>query len=154
PRLLSDRHVASGAGGQPPIDCVPSSSARAVRSPPRYRDRKPDRELDRRDGATHLVSERNNTRPIVGASVPEAPLADISGGGAHMSIEERHALTRREVIRVAGAGTIASLVAPATTIEAAAFQFAGEAASRDGVLLGQRIRGFQHFGMTVQNMDR
>ena len=70
-----------------------------------------------------------------------------------MSADEPHRLTRRDVIRGAGATTIASLVTQTTTA-AAAVQSRGTAASRDSVPLGQRIRGFQHFGMTVQNMDR
>ena len=71
-----------------------------------------------------------------------------------MSTDTRHTLTRRDVIRGAGAVTIASLVTHATTTDSAAFQSEGAAASRDSAPLGQRIRGFQHFGMTVQNMDR
>jgi catechol 2,3-dioxygenase-like lactoylglutathione lyase family enzyme len=66
---------------------------------------------------------------------------------------EKNALTRREVIRGTGAMTIASLVASAggmgTTPPAQS-----KSASNDSAPLGQRIRGFQHFGMTVQNLDR
>jgi catechol 2,3-dioxygenase-like lactoylglutathione lyase family enzyme len=39
-------------------------------------------------------------------------------------------------------------------MEAAIAPFESTSAARDNAPLGQRIRGFQHFGMTVQNMDR
>jgi len=39
-------------------------------------------------------------------------------------------------------------------MEAATTPSEDTAASGDGAPLGQRIRGFQHFGMTVQDMDR
>ena len=32
--------------------------------------------------------------------------------------------------------------------------FESASSNRDSAPLGKRIRGFQHFGMTVQNMDR
>jgi catechol 2,3-dioxygenase-like lactoylglutathione lyase family enzyme len=68
--------------------------------------------------------------------------------------DEKNALTRREVIRGTGAMTIASLVASAGGIEGAAPPAQSKSGSNDSAPLGQRIRGFQHFGMTVQNMDR
>lgn len=68
--------------------------------------------------------------------------------------DDRNRLTRREVIRGTGAATIASLVTPAAVMEAATTPFEAGSASTDTAPLGQRIRGFQHFGMTVQNMDR
>ena len=71
-----------------------------------------------------------------------------------MMHEEKNALTRREVIRGTGAMTIASLVASAGGMEGAAPPAGSKSASNDSAPLGQRIRGFQHFGMTVQNMDR
>jgi catechol 2,3-dioxygenase-like lactoylglutathione lyase family enzyme len=67
--------------------------------------------------------------------------------------DEKTSLSRREVIRGAGAITIAGLIATTTAIEAAATP-SDVSANGDGAPLGQRIRGFQHFGMTVQNMDR
>src|SRR5215470_8110389 len=70
-----------------------------------------------------------------------------------MLYDENNKLNRRDVIRGTGAITIASLLAP-NAIEAATAPFGGTSASRDSAPLGQRIRGFQHFGMTVQNMDR
>ena len=66
----------------------------------------------------------------------------------------KNKLSRREVIRGIGAITIASVVAPTAAIEAATAPFEGASANSDSAPLGQRIRGFQHFGMTVQNMDR
>jgi catechol 2,3-dioxygenase-like lactoylglutathione lyase family enzyme len=63
-------------------------------------------------------------------------------------------LTRRDVIRGAGAATVACLVTPATAAEAATVISQSASANRDSAPLGQRIRGFQHFGMTVQSMDR
>ena len=66
----------------------------------------------------------------------------------------KNKLSRREVIRGIGAITIASVVAPTAAIEAATAPFEGASANSDNAPLGQRIRGFQHFGMTVQNMDR
>lgn len=71
-----------------------------------------------------------------------------------MMHEEKNALTRREVIRGTGAMTIASLVASAGGLEGAALPAQSKSASNNSAPLGQRIRGFQHFGMTVQNMDR
>ena len=66
----------------------------------------------------------------------------------------KNKLSRREVIRGIGAITIASVIAPTAAIEAATAPFEGASANSDSAPLGQRIRGFQHFGMTVQNMDR
>lgn len=66
---------------------------------------------------------------------------------------EKNPLTRREVIRGTGAMTIASLVASAGGMGTTP-QAQSKSASNDSAPLGQRIRGFQHFGMTVQNMDR
>jgi len=71
-----------------------------------------------------------------------------------MTDEKKNSLTRRDVIRGTGAVTVASLVAPASVMEAATTSFESASTSRDSGPLGQRIRGFQHFGMTVQNMDR
>jgi len=68
--------------------------------------------------------------------------------------DEKNRLTRREVIRGTGAITIASLVSSAGGMEGATSPAQSGSASRDNAPLGQRIRGFQHFGMTVQNMDR
>ena len=71
-----------------------------------------------------------------------------------MTQDEKNTLTRREVIRGTGAIGLASLVAPATVLEAATPLSQNAPGTRDIAPLGQRIRGFQHFGMTVQKMDR
>jgi len=71
-----------------------------------------------------------------------------------MTDERKNTLTRRDIIRGTGAATIASLVAPATVMNGATTLFESASSNRDSAPLGQRIRGFQHFGMTVQNMDR
>ena len=71
-----------------------------------------------------------------------------------MNDDGKNSLTRREIIRGTGAITIASLVAPANVIEGGPPPPHSPTTSRDDAPLGSRIRGFQHFGMTVQNMDR
>jgi catechol 2,3-dioxygenase-like lactoylglutathione lyase family enzyme len=71
-----------------------------------------------------------------------------------MMQDENNKLTRRDVIRGTGAIGLASLVAPAAVLEATTPPSQNLSGSRDNAPLGQRIRGFQHFGMTVQNMDR
>jgi catechol 2,3-dioxygenase-like lactoylglutathione lyase family enzyme len=71
-----------------------------------------------------------------------------------MMQNEENKLGRREAIRATGAMTITSLVAPAIAMETATTASEKANASVDSAPLGQRIRGFQHFGMTVQNMDR
>ena len=52
-------------------DGIASARARAVRPPPRCRDGEPDRELDRRERATCLVSQRNDTRSLAAAWTPQ-----------------------------------------------------------------------------------
>jgi catechol 2,3-dioxygenase-like lactoylglutathione lyase family enzyme len=71
-----------------------------------------------------------------------------------MNDDGKSSLTRREIIRGTGAITIASLVAPANVIARETPPPHDATTSRDNAPLGSRIRGFQHFGMTVQNMDR
>src|SRR5262245_41694077 len=71
-----------------------------------------------------------------------------------MKHEEENKLSRRDVIRGTGAIAIASFVAPVAAMEAATATSQTLLASGDSAPLGKRIRGFQHFGMTVQNMDR
>src|SRR5262249_55278029 len=68
--------------------------------------------------------------------------------------EEKNMMTRREVLQGTGAITIASLVAQGGVVEAGKISTENPSSSGDSAPLGQRIRGFQHFGMTVQNMDR
>src|SRR4029453_14291320 len=63
---------------------------------------------------------------------------------------------RRDILRLAGAGGIAGSALPA----GAAAQGNTTAATtrpkrnRDNAPLGARLQGVQHFGVTVQNMDR
>jgi len=54
-------------------------------------------------------------------------------------------LERRDVLRAAGIAMVGGLAAAAVTTAAAA---------RDSGPLGARLQGVQHFGLTVQNMDR
>ena len=68
--------------------------------------------------------------------------------------DEPQKLSRRDVIRGAGAATVASLVTAATAAETATVLSQKASPNRDSGPLGRRIRGFQHFGMTVQNMAR
>jgi catechol 2,3-dioxygenase-like lactoylglutathione lyase family enzyme len=69
---------------------------------------------------------------------------------------ERHDTdpNRRDVLRAAGAAVFGGLVL-ATAMPAAAQSKAGTGAlSRNSGPLGARLQGVQHFGLTVQNMER
>jgi catechol 2,3-dioxygenase-like lactoylglutathione lyase family enzyme len=55
-------------------------------------------------------------------------------------------LERRALLKVAGAATFAGFVAPAMLPQ--------ESAAQEARPLGARLQGVQHFGLTVQNMDR
>jgi len=72
----------------------------------------------------------------------------------HQDSEEAD-LERRAVLTTAGAAMIAGLAA-STFAEPAAAQDARpiSAAARNSGPLGARLQGVQHFGVTVQNMDR
>lgn len=59
-------------------------------------------------------------------------------------------MDRRALLQTAGAAVITGLVA-STTIDARA---ATQDAQRDEAPLGARLQGVQHFGLTVQNMER
>jgi catechol 2,3-dioxygenase-like lactoylglutathione lyase family enzyme len=68
---------------------------------------------------------------------------------------------RREVLRAAGAAAIGGMAATAfaTSTSASAEEAADPsrvlvAENRDNAALGARLQGVQHFGLTVQNMDR
>jgi catechol 2,3-dioxygenase-like lactoylglutathione lyase family enzyme len=67
---------------------------------------------------------------------------------------------RRELLRAAGGAAIGGIAAafgmrsPAFAQNAAASRPSGAAGSRDNAPLGARLQGVQHFGVTVQNMDR
>jgi catechol 2,3-dioxygenase-like lactoylglutathione lyase family enzyme len=63
-------------------------------------------------------------------------------------------LDRRDALRLANA-TALSLAASTLPINMAAAQTGGTpAGNRDAAPLGARLQGVQHFGVTVQNMDR
>jgi hypothetical protein len=64
---------------------------------------------------------------------------------------------RRDVMRAVGATLVAGFGAAALTASSAASaqqQSAGAPRGRDDAPLGRRLQGVQHFGVTVQNMDR
>lgn len=74
---------------------------------------------------------------------------------ADQSVQDAAGLGRRDVIRSAGAAMMAGLAAAGATPTRA--QAAGSpisAAARNSGPLGARLQGVQHFGLTVQNMDR
>jgi len=56
--------------------------------------------------------------------------------------------SRREVLRAAGAAVLGGLAVAAPTLSRPAF------ADSNTASLGARLQGVQHFGLTVQNMDR
>jgi catechol 2,3-dioxygenase-like lactoylglutathione lyase family enzyme len=61
---------------------------------------------------------------------------------------------RREIMQAAGAATLAA-VAGSTLMASPSFaQNTAGSGARNSAPLGARIQGVQHFGMTVQNMDR
>ena len=72
--------------------------------------------------------------------------------------DERHnapEMGRRAMLRTAGAAVITGLaVGGTTTAAAAAVQDSLSAAERNEAPLGARLQGVQHFGLTVQNMER
>jgi catechol 2,3-dioxygenase-like lactoylglutathione lyase family enzyme len=64
---------------------------------------------------------------------------------------------RREVLRTAGVAVIAGLVSSGVAFSGPTFAQTGgsmSAKERDNAPLGRRLQGIQHFGLTVQNMDR
>lgn len=62
---------------------------------------------------------------------------------------------RRALLQGVGATTLVGMLSPAKALSESLRSPEGvPQASRDDAPLGQRIMGFQHFGMTVQNMDR
>jgi catechol 2,3-dioxygenase-like lactoylglutathione lyase family enzyme len=61
---------------------------------------------------------------------------------------------RRAMLRAAGAAMLGGLVLATTAPAAAQTQGAAAAAPRNGRGLGARLQGVQHFGVTVQNMER
>jgi catechol 2,3-dioxygenase-like lactoylglutathione lyase family enzyme len=73
----------------------------------------------------------------------------------HQNIEEIN-LPRRAFLKTTGAAVVAGLAVPATLAPSAIAQDAPRisAAERNSGPLGARLQGVQHFGVTVQNMDR
>lgn len=63
---------------------------------------------------------------------------------------------RRGIIRGAGIATLAGLVVPAASVgaPAAAQGRGGSGSDPNAAPLGSRLQGVQHFGLTVQNMER
>jgi catechol 2,3-dioxygenase-like lactoylglutathione lyase family enzyme len=67
---------------------------------------------------------------------------------------------RRDVLRAAGGAAIGGIAASAMAMNApalaenAAPNAAATAGDRNNAALGARLQGVQHFGLTVQNMDR
>jgi catechol 2,3-dioxygenase-like lactoylglutathione lyase family enzyme len=68
---------------------------------------------------------------------------------------------RREILRVAGGAAIAGISAAAMALDSPAFAQNAAGADpraatgdRNDAPLGARLQGVQHFGLTVQNMDR
>ena len=61
---------------------------------------------------------------------------------------------RREVIRAAGAVTLSGVAAAVLSPTAPASAQGRAGGDLDGGPLGARLQGAQHFGLTVQNMDR
>ena len=73
----------------------------------------------------------------------------------HQNIEEIN-LPRRAFLKTTGAAVVTGLAVPATLAPSAIAQDAPRisAAERNSGPLGARLQGVQHFGVTVQNMDR
>ena len=65
-------------------------------------------------------------------------------------------LNRRSVLKTAGAAMVAGFAASATFAASAVARVprANGAAEQNSGPLGERLQGVQHFGLTVQNMDR
>jgi catechol 2,3-dioxygenase-like lactoylglutathione lyase family enzyme len=73
----------------------------------------------------------------------------------HQNTEETD-LERRAILKTAGAAMVAGWAASSTLATTAAAQetLPSGAAARNSGPLGARLQGVQHFGVTVQNMDR
>jgi catechol 2,3-dioxygenase-like lactoylglutathione lyase family enzyme len=71
-------------------------------------------------------------------------------------ISDTSTLPRRAVLRAAGAAFVGGLAASAVPVSTAAAQGAHSSGAPAGHAgpLGARLQGVQHFGVTVQNMDR
>ena len=73
-----------------------------------------------------------------------------------MSVDRKNELpdlTRRSILKSAGAAMIAGLTA-SVALDATATTTANALSVGNNASLGARLQGVQHFGLTVQNMDR
>lgn len=70
------------------------------------------------------------------------------------SKQERSALQRRDVLRGAGGAVLGSLASACAKPAFAQSTPQAGTLARAGASLGARLQGVQHFGLTVQNMDR
>jgi hypothetical protein len=61
---------------------------------------------------------------------------------------------RRDILRGAGAVVLAGVTASVITLTQSAAASAMSAETRNSEPLGLRLQGVQHFGLTVQNMER
>ncbi len=68
---------------------------------------------------------------------------------SHESNDEQSGQHRREILQVAGSAVAAGLLGVSTASAQSA-----RSSERDDLPLGARLQGVQHFGVTVQNMDR
>jgi catechol 2,3-dioxygenase-like lactoylglutathione lyase family enzyme len=76
-------------------------------------------------------------------------MTEIKESGGSNGVE------RRDVMLAVGATLVAGIGAATLTAASPAFaQTAGVPGNRDDGSLGRRLQGIQHFGVTVQNMDR
>ncbi|NGZ85903.1 VOC family protein [Duganella aceris] len=73
-----------------------------------------------------------------------------------MDLDELNNPRRRELMRVAGAATLTGIAASAMAVAAPAVAQgpASTSTARNRGAVGARLQGVQHFGVTVQNMDR
>lgn len=82
-------------------------------------------------------------------------MSEHAGSDGHSVDRER-----RDILRAAGALAIAGMALPAMdsaaqdTSQGISIAAASKSGSRDDGPLGARLQGVQHFGVTVQNMDR
>jgi catechol 2,3-dioxygenase-like lactoylglutathione lyase family enzyme len=78
--------------------------------------------------------------------------------GKQMDLDELNNPRRRELMRAVGAATMTGIAASALAVSVAAPVAAQATASsstaRNRGAVGARLQGVQHFGVTVQNMDR
>jgi hypothetical protein len=86
------------------------------------------------------VLGRNSSQP----SSKEIDMSDLDNGNAGDP-------KRRDILRGAGAAVVAGV---AGTAPASGQSSGVRNGNRDNMALGRRLQGVQHFGLTVQNMER